>query len=331
MKFGLRRGANESAFGPSPTALTAASKFPVSHYGDPQSSELREFLAEKHGVSREEILVGGGIDELLSLFCRLLLDPGDSVTTTLGSYATFEHGALATGAILNLVPYRNDQPDLDELATCDSKLVYLANPDNPSGAFFSAERIRQLRNHLPERIPLLLDEAYIDFAPPDLVVENLPGIIRLRTYSKAHGLAGMRIGYALAAAEMVRELDKIRLHFAVNGPAQAAALASERDPGHLAKVVVQTKEGRERLSQMGYRLNLPALPSFGNFVLLDLGSADRANRLLADLLQRGVFVRKPSQPPLDRCIRVTVGPEDEDLILESVLKASLTAIDSKSA
>jgi len=310
----LRLGANESAFGPSPKALEAmrlrASR--AQNYGDPESLDLRTAIALQEGTSVENVLVASGIDELLSLFCRLFVNPGDAVVTTLGSYPTFDFAAAGAGARIERVRYRDDQVDLDALvglATAQhAKIVYLANPDNPSGSWQSTERIREFTRRLPANSVLLLDEAYHEFAPSNGIrVSQPPNVVRLRTFSKAHGLAGCRIGFALAHPAIVQALQKIRMHFGVNAIAQAGALASLGDPGHVQSVVERTLQGRGRVEQLARELGLCPLPSATNFVAIDVGSKERAQALLRALLEHGVFLRMPSQPPLDRCIRVTIG------------------------
>lgn len=326
VRFRLRLGANESAFGPSPRALAAIQETSkrASSYGDPQSSALRTALAEIHGVEIKNLVVTGGIDEALSLFCRAILNPGDVAVTTLGSYPTFEFGARGAGARLERAPYRDDAPDLQALSDLawktEAKLVYLANPDNPSGAFSPDGDIQAFRASLPMSCLLLLDEAYIDFAPPEgrprFAVDH-PGVVRFRTFSKAHGMAGLRVGYAIANADWIAELDKIRMHFGVNALGQAAALASLNDPDHLAWVVDETLRQRGRLAEIGGRLGFVPLPSATNFVTFATESRERAEALLDGLLRQGVFVRKPAAPPLDRCVRISVGQaEDLDLLAE---------------
>lgn len=331
VRFRLRLGANESAFGPSPKAVAAIREPNPAYYGDPQATALRSALAESEGVKIENVAVAGGIDELLSLFCRAFLNPGDVAVTTLGSYPTFEFGARGAGARIERVPYRDDRPDLEGLlAAVDregAKLVYLANPDNPSGALLSHADIEAFRAALPAACLFLLDEAYADFVPvarrPHFA-PNDPGLVRLRTFSKAHGLAGLRVGFALAAPDNVDALDKIRMHFGLNAVGQAAALASLEDPDHLAWVVAETGKGRERLASLAIGCGLRPLPSSTNFVALDADTRERAESLLDALLRRGVFVRKPAQPPLDRCVRISVGTGEDLDILAQILPSALS-------
>lgn len=326
VKFRLRMGANESAFGPSPLALEAMREAAgrASYYGDPQSLHLREALAAGHGLEIDRITVGAGIDELLILLCRAFVDPGDRVVTSLGSYPTFEFAAMGAAGALVRVPYRDDAPDLDGLveAAAGAKVVYLANPDNPSGAFKGREEFARFRARLPEGCLLILDEAYADFVPESqlpLLADDDPGVVRLRTFSKAYGMAGARVGYAVGAPPIGRVLDKVRPHFGVNAVGQAGALASLSDHAHLRSVVEATHAGRQQLAQIAGELGMAPLFGWTNFVLIDAGSKEAADGLLDRLLVAGVFVRKPGRPPLDRFIRVSVGKAEENREFGEVL------------
>jgi histidinol-phosphate aminotransferase len=315
----LRLGANESPFGPSPKAIAAmqAAAESVQNYGDPESYMLRSWLACPLGLSVDNVVVGPGIDALLSLFARAYLDPGSAVVTTLGSYPTFEYGVRGAGGDIHRVPYRGDRVDLDALVEkvreMGARIVYLANPDNPSGSWHTPSDVAAFRRQLPDGCLLVLDEAYVDFAPEtegELDMDD-PGVVVLRTFSKAHGMAGARIGYAIGDPVTVGVLDKIRMHFGVNAVAQAGAIASLFDPEHVQSVVEETARGREELATAMRGLGLRALPSATNFLTVDVGSPERAKAILSALLEDDVFIRMPVAPPLDRCIRVTIGTADQ--------------------
>lgn len=326
----LRLGANESTFGPSPAAREAicAAATRVNFYGDPESFELRQTLAGLLGVRMEEIVIGCGIDDLLGLVVRAFLDAGETAVTSLGAYPTFNYHVAGYGGRIERVPYRDYRNDLDALAEAaqrtGARLVFLANPDNPTGSWHTAEDVLAFAERLPGDCLLALDEAYADFAPteaiPPVVAEN-PRVIRLRTFSKAHGMAGARIGYAVASERTIQAFDKVRLHFGVSLPAQVGALASLDDPAYLRDVVAQVAEGRREYAALGEALALRPLPSATNFVAFDTGSAERSAALLEALAARDVFVRRPGAPPLDRCIRVTVGTAAERQAFAGELRA----------
>ena len=320
--FLLRLGANESPFGSSTYGIKGAKAAieSVQNYADPRGLELRQAISRKLGVPAESIVLGSGIDELLSLFCRLFLNSNDSVVTTLGSYPTFDFAVLGTGARMIKVPYRDDKPDLKALSAAaqTAKLVYLANPDNPSGWFHDTDSVERFLRSLPADCVFLLDEAYVDFLTEQQtlpILKDSPNVIRLRTFSKIYGLAGMRLAYAIAHPEHVAALDKIRLHFGINSVAQAAGILALQHFGHTILVRERNAKCREVLYEMGRLRGFEPLPSFTNFVTFDCGSKERAENELQKLLEAGVFIRKPGQPPLDRCIRITIGtPEQLDLL-----------------
>jgi len=300
-------------------------------YNDPEAYELRAALADVHGTGFECVQVGAGIDELLGLLIRVFVAPGEPAVMSLGSYPTFAYHALGHGARLETVPYRDDHVDLSALAArvheVGARLVYVANPDNPMGTWRTGERLEGFAQDVGEDCLVILDEAYADFAPPDAipVMPGLPNVIRMRTFSKAHGMAGARIGYLLADESVIHVLGKVRNHFGVNRVAQAGALASLGDKDFVSGVISEVARGRQSLQQIMGSLELPTLPSATNFVNVDLGQGDRARAVLADLLNRDVFVRMPTQPPGDRCIRVTIGRPADLETFATALSQSLQA------
>jgi histidinol-phosphate aminotransferase len=312
----VRLGANESAFGISPLAAQAmAGELErLSWYGDPESYELREALARKHGVRIEEVMVGAGIDDLMGLVVRAFVAPGGTALTSRGSYPTFNYHVHGYGGRLAWVDYRDDgHIDLEALAAAAHRerasVVYLANPDNPSGTFAHRDDIARFIDALPRDTVLLLDEAYADFVDRgDLVPMQIEDrIVRTWTFSKAHGMAGARIGYALASERVLGILQKIRLHYGVNRNAQVGALASLRDEAFHRHVVASVEEARADYARIATSLGLGFIPSKTNFVCIDLGSAPRAVAVMNELLRRGVWIRKPGLPPLDRYVRVSAG------------------------
>ncbi|MDR6227543.1 aminotransferase class I/II-fold pyridoxal phosphate-dependent enzyme [Desmospora profundinema] len=323
-RFQLRLGANESSFGMSPLARQALlDTVGEAHwYGDATHHDLRRELSRLHSVPAESIAVGAGIDEILGWITRLFLNPGDGVTASLGSYPTFHYHVHGFGGLPHLVPYcdfRNDWGNLaQKVQETGSRLVYLANPDNPTGTFLKRNELQEFRRRLPSDCVLVLDEAYVEFAPEDdrLPLDTAdPGIIRTRTFSKAHGLAGARVGYAIAHRDMIAGFDKIRNHFGVTRAAQQAAFASLKDPDFLRHVVAAVNQGKADYYRLARELGYTPLPSATNFVAIDTGSAETARWWLHSLQKRGVFIRVPGIAPLDRCLRVTVGNPEERKVL----------------
>jgi histidinol-phosphate aminotransferase len=336
----LRLGANESAFGPSPRAIAAMREAVAltSWYGDPESLELRSALAARHGCAVAEIVVACGIDDLMGLIVRAFCAPGEACVATRGTYPTlFYH--------LNAYGVRAEFADPDErggivpehiaaaVRRSGAKLVYVANPDNPSGGFVDRATIAALRAALPDDTLLFLDEAYADFVapaelPPDVID---PRVIRTRTFSKAYGMAGARIGYALASAETVTTFQKLRLHFGVNRTAQIGALAALGDDAFLRGVIAEVERGRDEYHALAARHGLPSLPSATNFVCIGIGTKSEADAMLAALLERGVFVRKPWAPPIDGYIRVTVGTAAQRAAFAHAFAEALDGVREKAA
>ena len=320
-RFTTRIGANESAFGISPKAKAAIDKEvqSISHYSDPEWGALRLALAEQHQVDPRNISVGAGIDDLLGLAVRVFLSDGKTAVASLGSYGVFHYHLEGYGVRCLTAPYlENGFNNLEALAKLarenEAALVYLSNPDNPAGTRFPEQDIRAFVSALPRSCMVIIDEAYIEFAPKGTALSShllAPNVIQMRTFSKAHGLAGCRIGYAIAAPEVVESFDKVRLHFNVNRIAQAAALGSLQDTSFIQQVVDQVAQGRTEYEVLGNHLGISTLPSSTNFVNFDAGTQPKAHAILEQLAEHGIFIRKPMAAPLDRYFRVTVGTTEE--------------------
>ena len=319
--FIARLGANESSFGPSPKVkqVIADSTADVFKYGDPDAFDLKKELEKHLKVPCENIIVGEGIDGLMGILCRLMLEQGDIVVTSNGAYPTFNYQVKGAGGRLETVPYLADYEDPDALIEkarqYKAKMIYIANPDNPMGTHHSAETIQRMIDSVPKESLLVLDEAYIELAPdgvaPKLDISN-KNIIRLRTFSKAYGLAGARVGYAIGHTDLVKSFDKIRNHFGVNTIGQKAALAALKDQDYVSKVKVSIEQGRERINQIAIENGLNTISSSTNFVAVDCGvDGDFTRKVLSELVRMGIFVRMAFVPPQDWCLRVSVGvPED---------------------
>lgn len=333
--FRARIGANESVFGPSPAAVEAMRRAAAEcwMYCDPENHDLKAALAAGLGVAPANVVVGEGIDSLFGYTVRLFVAPGDAVVTSLGAYPTFNFHVAGYGGRLVTVPYEADRESPEALLAAARKerpkLVFFANPDNPMGSWWPAADVQRLIDGIPEDTVLVLDEAYIEFAPkgtaPPLDVSR-PNVIRYRTFSKAHGMAGARIAYAIAHADTAKSFDKIRNHFSVNRIAQAGALAALGDTAYLASVIAKVGAARERISAIARSHGLTPLPSATNFVTIDLGGDGTfARRVLGELIARDVFVRMPGVAPLDRCIRISAGTAADLDVLEAELPKALAA------
>ncbi|MDO5622134.1 MAG: pyridoxal phosphate-dependent aminotransferase [Paracoccus sp. (in: a-proteobacteria)] len=334
--FRARLGANELGFGPSPRAVAAMAQAAaeVWKYGDPDNHDLRHALAAHHRVTPESVMVGEGIDGLLGLLVRLMIAPGDAVVTSDGAYPTFNYHVAGFGGVLHKVPYRDDHEDPQALAErarqVGARLTYLANPDNPMGSFVPGTEIEAILDHLPESGLLVLDEAYAEFAPHQAqarIAADDPRTIRFRTFSKAYGMAGARIGYAIGHPDLIAGFDRIRNHFGVNRIAQVGALAALQDQDWLTHIIASVTTTRDRIAAIAAENGLKALPSATNFVCIDMGrDGDHARRVLAELTARDIFVRMPFVAPMDRCLRISTGPQAElDALAEALPKAIAAA------
>jgi histidinol-phosphate aminotransferase len=334
--FAARLGANESVFGPSPRAIAAmeAAAKDVWMYADPESHDLRAALAAHLGIAPDEVVVGEGIDTMLGYLVRLFVTDGDAVVTSDGAYPTFNYHVAGYGGTLTTVPYRHDKEDPDALLKAaletNAKLIYLANPDNPMASHHSAPVIDNLIAQLPDDCLLVLDEAYIEFAPEGtapLIDTANPQVIRMRTFSKAYGMAGARVGYAFGHRDLIQAFEKVRNHFGMNRIAQIGALAALADQDYLAEVKDKVASSRNRIAAIARENGLEPLASATNFVAIDCGREGAfAKAVLDGLVSRDIFVRMPFAQPGNRCIRVSCGQEhDLDRFAEALPQALKSA------
>jgi len=330
--FRARIGANESSFGPAPSVIARMRETAPDQwmYCDPDNHDLREALATFLGTGFDNVVVGEGIDGLLGLAIRMFVAPGDAVVTSLGAYPTFNFHVAASGGRLVRVPFRNDREDLDALLDAarreDAKIVYLSNPDNPMGTWWEAGDVRRFADALPETTMFLLDEAYGETGPASAqppIEAGRTNVLRLRTFSKAYGLAGLRCGYAVGDTQTIADMEKVRNHYGTSRMAQQAGVAALADQAWLAHVVERVAAGRQRLAGIARDNGLLPIESATNFVTMDCGGgADFALKVMQNLLANGVFIRKPMVPVLDRCIRVSVGLDHElDIFAEELPRA----------
>jgi histidinol-phosphate aminotransferase len=333
--FKARLGANENGFGASPKVATAmaAAANQMWMYSDPENHDLTQALAQHLGVQPNQIAVGEGIDGLLGLAVRLFVEPGATVVTSLGGYPTFNYHVTGFGGQLHAVPYLDNREDpaalLEAVLKIKPAMVYFANPDNPLSTCWPAEDVIRFIEAVPDDVMLILDEAYGEFAPAGTLPPMdfaRPNMLRMRTFSKAYGLAGMRCGYVIGEAGLIRAFDKVRNHFGMSRMTQVAALAALGDQAHLAATVQMVERCRERLARIAAENGLVALPSATNFVAIDCGSDGAfAQRVLQELGRQGIFVRKPMTPGLDQFIRVSCGPDAEIDLFAEALPAALEA------
>jgi histidinol-phosphate aminotransferase len=318
----LRLSANESPLGPSPRVVEAIRREAarVHLYPDGGSTEVRQALGKRLGVAPESIVVGNGADELLALLARAALDPGDEVVVPHPAFEPYGTEATLAGATVVQSPLRGYEQDLDDLlarVTPRTKCVILCTPHNPAATIVRRRPLERFLEALGADPPLvILDEAYIDFCDDDDTADALvlqhrhPTLISLRTFSKIAGLAGLRVGYAIARPEHVERLNRVRAPYNVNRLAQVAAVAALGDPEHLERTRRVVLEGRPRLQAALATRGAPSPPSQANFVLARVG--DRAPALRAGLLKAGILVRDGAGVGFPGHLRIAVGTAEQN-------------------
>ena len=317
----IKLASNENPLGASPLAIAAAQKALAAsnRYPDGSGFYLREALAKKHGIPVESIILGGGSTELIDLSARIALVPGDCGVTSYGSFPLYYIAIRATGASFLDVPMHDYQFDLEAIARDlpeETKLIFLANPNNPTGTMFSADNLDTFLSRVPEHILVVLDEAYYDYVDdPNYsrsidIVRGGRNLIVLRTFSKVYGLAGLRIGYGIGPAALLAEMNKIRGPFNTSGVAQAAALAALDDTEHVRRSVESNRAGLAQLASGLHSLKIKFVPSVANFLLVIFGTDTEP--LVEELLKHGVIVRPMRWMGFPTALRVTVGTHEEN-------------------
>ena len=322
VKNALKMASNENALGPSPKAVEAIRKSlsRIHRYPDGGCFYLRKKLSAFLGVKPEMLVFGNGSDEVLVLAARAFAGPGDEVIIANPTFLIYEIAAQAQAARVVKVPMKNFRYDLPAMAkkiTPKTKLIFVANPDNPIGTYVSQKEVTAFLSKVPAGIPVVLDEAYFEFAGenkdyPDWLklLSQFKNLIVARTFSKAYGLSGLRIGYGVADPGIVNALNKVREPFNVNSLAQTAALAALDDKAHLRRTLQTVSAGKKYLYKEAKRLGLFYIQSATNFVLIDLEK--NAAEAAEALIRKGVIIRAMTAWGLNTFIRVTVGRKEEN-------------------
>jgi histidinol-phosphate aminotransferase len=317
----IKLASNENPLGPSPMAMEAVKgSLSESHrYPDGGTCRLREKLAKKHGVKPEEIFVGLGSSELIDLAARILLTRGLTGLTSEGSYAPFSIAIRANGANLKRVPLREFTFDLKSMAealTPHTHVVYLANPNNPTGTAFGNDELEEFLSRVADDVLVVLDEAYIHYAdrtdmPRSLeIFRERKNLLILRTFSKVYGLAGLRLGYGIGSEVIVAAMNKLRTPFNVTGLSQAAAIAALDDVEHVRRSVETNRTERKRLCAELSALGLRPVTSHTNFIFMEIGPD--ASAISDELLHAGVIVRPLGWMGFPEAVRVSVGTAQEN-------------------
>ena len=328
----IKIASNENPLGPSPKALEAlaAALSGIHRYPDGGAVVLTEKLAGQLGVDPRRIVLGNGSNEILELACRLLAGPGDEVLFSADAFLVYPLVSIAVGATPVKAPPRGFEHDLDAVAeriTERTRIVFLANPNNPTGTIFRRREWESFLARVPENVAVVLDEAYFEFVEDELYPDGMayidrhPGLVVTRTFSKIHGLAGLRIGYGVASLEMADALARLRQPFNVNLLAQVAATAALDDTAHVEASKALVRDGRRRWDAALGRLGLEAVPSHANFLLVKTGDGAGVTDAL---LHKGVIVRPMNAYGFPDHVRITFGTPEEDAraiaALEEVLQ-----------
>lgn len=321
--YGLARvvklASNENALGASPLAIEAMGRHLENLHIYPNSGlDLRRVLAQKYEVSIDNVVVGSGSDAIMANIIRTFLCDEDEVLTTEAAFIGFQVLAKSRGVAYRTVPYREwryDLPALAEAITDRTKIIYLANPNNPTGTIFTRQEFDAFYRHVPERVLIILDEAYFEYARdnpryPDSMHYRYDNVITLRTFSKVYGLAGVRIGYGFAHGELIRNVLKVKLPFEPGTLAQAAGIAALSDTEFLHRSLELNARGLRFLTSTFQSMGLEPLESNANFVMLPLASAARAQAIVEGMLREGVAIRPLGAFGLPHCVRISTGTDE---------------------
>jgi len=312
---------NENPLGPSPQALEAIrSQLAGLHLYPNGGLGLRRTLAEKFDLKPENVIAGSGSEGIMSGIIRTFLCDDDEVLTTDAAFIGFQVLARSRGVKYRTVPYLDWHYDLAALAaaiTDHTKIIYLANPNNPTGTIFTRHEFDSFYRHVPERVLIILDEAYFEYAKdnpryPDSMHYRYDNVITLRTFSKVYGLAGIRIGYGFAHEELIANLLKVKLPFEPSTLAQAAGIGALADKEFLHRSLELNARGLRLLTDSFRGMGYSVVPSDANFVMLALESADEADGFTEALLREGVIVRPLKAFGLPQCVRISTGTDEEN-------------------
>ena len=325
----IKLASNENPHGPSPMALEAVQSTLADNFRYPDASAfiLREKLAGCFNLKIDNVVVGGGSEGVMSTIMRTFLRQGDEIIAADNSFIGFRVLANSSGNYANWVPlknYHHDLPAMAEQINDYTKIIYLANPDNPTGTYFPKSEFDAFMSQVPERVLVILDEAYFEYAChlsdyPDSMHYRYDNVITLRTFSKVHGLAGFRVGYGFAHEDLIENLNKVKLPFEPSWPGQVAAVAALDDTEFIRQTVVNCHKGMIQLEKVFQRVGIKTIPSAANFFTLVFPCANEAHSFNETMLKKGIILRHLPGWGLPNCVRVTIGTEEENTyFLESI-------------
>lgn len=335
-EFGISRvvklASNENPLGPSPLAVQAIQKeYGNLHLYPNGGLDIREILAQRFRLNVGNVIAGSGSEGIMSNIIRAFLCDDDEVLTSEGTFVGFYVLARSRGVKMVLVPlndYRFDLPAIAERINDHTKIIYLANPNNPTGTIFTRKEFEAFYRAVPERVLIILDEAYFEYAQdnpdfPDSMQYRYDNVITLRTFSKAYGLAGIRIGYGFAHDALITNLLKVKLPFEPSTLAQAAGIAALGDHAFLKRTLEANAAGKVTVIPALRNLGLTVVPTNANFVLVPLESESAVDEVYTALLHKGVIIRPLRAFGLPHCVRITIGTADQNAVLLASLQKVL--------
>ncbi|MBG1233711.1 histidinol-phosphate transaminase [Aestuariivirga litoralis] len=330
----FKLSSNESALGASPKATEAfsAAAKDMALYPDGSATELRAAIAKRHGLKAENIVCGAGSDELLQLLAHAYLGPGDEAVYSQFGFLVYPIAIASNGAKSVVAPEHAHRADVGEIlsrVTAKTKIVFLANPNNPTGTYLSAAEVKRLHQGLPAHVLLVLDAAYAEFVLSNnydagvSLVEAHDNVVMTRTFSKIHGLAALRLGWAYCPAPIADVLNRIRGPFNVSLPALKAGVAAIEDTRFVDEAVAFNNKWLSWLTDEISKLGLKVTPSVGNFILVHFGSPEAAQKADAFLSERGLILRRVDSYGLPAALRLSIGPEEANHAVVAALKEFL--------
>lgn len=325
----VKLASNENPHGPSPKALEAIQRelAELTRYPDGSGYRLKAALAKQLDLSPRQITLGNGSNDLLDLIGRCWLAPGRNAVYSEYAFAVYPITTQAAGAEHKVVPAKEWGHDLPAMAAAideNTRVVFVANPNNPTGTWLSEKQLREFMARVPENVLVVLDEAYVEYveesAYPDALqlLKDYSNLIVCRTFSKAYGLAALRVGYSLSSVDIAETLNRVRQPFNVNSLAQEASLAALADEEYLQQSIVTNKAGMLQLETAFRELGLNYIPSVGNFICVDVGDAEAVNQAL---LKEGVIVRPLRPYRMNNHLRISIGlPEENQRFIDALQK-----------
>lgn len=328
----IKLASNENPLGPSPRAVKCIQDLAssVHIYPDASAFRLKTALRERYDIDADQIILGNGSDEIIMLLGQTFIRPGDEAIMPHPSFPVYRTSVLLMGGRPVEVPLKDGFLDIEAMVsrvTEKTKMFFVCNPNNPTGAMVDRSRIQYLMDNIPEHVLVVADEAYAEYVEdPDYgdmlrYLKEGRNVAVLHTFSKIYGLAGLRVGYGLVPADVAAAFNRVRLSFNTNAIGQAAACAALEDLDHVEKSRKLNAQGMRYLSARFTEMGLKVYPSWGNFILVDTGRD--CQKVFEGLIRKGVIVRPTTPWGLDTCLRITVGTPEENEVLVEALEATL--------